>query len=154
MNNISKYIDIPILLYGCVLLPFPAACLAAATGEPGLVLLPEGIPDGLRIVLLVGETDASGGGQVGLATSRGVPEPDRHARGITDGLVRLSVGLEGTEVRVVRVNITIEERLLREIDTAASEGGMSRSGFLADAARRSIRRSVRPAGSKSRARQP
>lgn len=58
------------------------------------------------------------------------------------------------ESRVVRVNITIEERLLREIDSAASEGGMSRSGFLADAARRSIRRSVRPSGSTSRVRRP
>lgn len=30
-------------------------------------------------------------------THSGVPEADRHARGITDGLVRLSVGLEGIE---------------------------------------------------------
>jgi methionine-gamma-lyase len=30
-------------------------------------------------------------------THSGVPELDRHARGISDGLVRLSVGLEGTE---------------------------------------------------------
>jgi predicted RNase H-like HicB family nuclease len=64
----------------------------------------------------------------------------------------VEVEAEPEESKVVRVNITIEERLLREIDTAASEGGMSRSGFLADAARRSIRRSVRPAGSKSPAR--
>ncbi len=31
-------------------------------------------------------------------THSGVPEADRHARGITDGLVRLSVGLEGYSV--------------------------------------------------------
>ena len=66
----------------------------------------------------------------------------------------VEVEAEPEESKVVRVNITIEERLLREIDTAASEGGMSRSGFLADAARRSIRRSVRPANSKNRARRP
>jgi predicted RNase H-like HicB family nuclease len=66
----------------------------------------------------------------------------------------VEVEAEPAESRVVRVNITIEERLLREIDSAALERGMTRSGFLADAARRSIRRSVRPVGSKSRARRP
>jgi methionine-gamma-lyase len=30
-------------------------------------------------------------------THSGVPEEDRRMRGITEGLVRLSVGLEGTE---------------------------------------------------------
>jgi predicted RNase H-like HicB family nuclease len=64
----------------------------------------------------------------------------------------VEIAAEPTESRVVRVNITIEERLLREIDSVAAEGGMSRSAFLADAARRSIRRTVRQAASGRRAR--
>lgn len=40
--------------------------------------------------------------------------------------------------RAVRVNITIDENLLADIDGAAREKGMSRSAFLADAARYEI----------------
>jgi predicted RNase H-like HicB family nuclease len=90
------------------------------------------------------------------------PEPsdldavERKLRGKrgNDFYALVEIEAQPEESKVVRVNITIEERLLREIDSAASEGGMSRSGFLADAARRSIRRSVRPSESKSRARRP
>ena len=64
----------------------------------------------------------------------------------------VEVEAEEEESKVVRVNITLEERLLREIDSAAAEGGMSRSGFLAEAARRSIRRSTRPVASRRAAR--
>ena len=60
---------------------------------------------------------------------------------------------EPVEQRVVRVNITIEEKLLRDIDAAAAEEGMSRSGFLAEAARKTMRRTRRePARPKARAR--
>jgi len=45
------------------------------------------------------------------------------------------------------VNITLEERLLRDIDSAAEEG-MSRSGFLAEAARKTMRRRREPARAK------
>jgi predicted RNase H-like HicB family nuclease len=41
--------------------------------------------------------------------------------------------------RAVRVNITIEESLLKAIDQAASAGGQSRSAYLAEAARARIR---------------
>ena len=43
-----------------------------------------------------------------------------------------------------RVNISIGERLLKRIDTAAQAGGMTRSGFLAHAARRSLGEGDRP----------
>ena len=43
-----------------------------------------------------------------------------------------------------RVNISIGERLLKRIDAAAQAGGMTRSGFLAQAARRSLGESDRP----------
>lgn len=38
-----------------------------------------------------------------------------------------------------RVNVTLEENLLLDIDDAAAERGDSRSGFLAEAARRLVR---------------
>lgn len=40
--------------------------------------------------------------------------------------------------RTVRFNATIDEALLNRIDRAAQASGMSRSGFLADAARRAL----------------
>lgn len=39
------------------------------------------------------------------------------------------------DVKVVRVNATFDERLLARIDRAAARGGLTRSGFLANAAR-------------------
>jgi predicted RNase H-like HicB family nuclease len=45
----------------------------------------------------------------------------------------------------VRVNISIGERLLRQMDEAAERRGMSRSGFIAEAARAALaRESARP----------
>ena len=65
----------------------------------------------------------------------------------------VEVEAEPVEQRVVRVNITIEEKLLRDIDSAAAKEGMSRSGFLAEAARKTMRRTRRePARPKARAR--
>ncbi len=40
--------------------------------------------------------------------------------------------------RVVRANISMDERLLHEIDRAAEARGMTRSAFLADGARRML----------------
>ena len=41
--------------------------------------------------------------------------------------------------RAVRINITLEESLLSRIDSAAQAGGETRSGFLAEAARKRLR---------------
>jgi hypothetical protein len=43
-----------------------------------------------------------------------------------------------TPVRAVRVNITLPEDVLREIDAYAESKGFTRSGFLANAARRAL----------------
>ena len=43
-----------------------------------------------------------------------------------------------TEAKAVRVNITLDERILRRIDAYAEEHGFTRSGFLALAATRAI----------------
>jgi len=40
--------------------------------------------------------------------------------------------------RVVRVNITMDEGLLRRLDSAAERGGFTRSGFLAQAVREKL----------------
>ena len=92
-----------------------------------------------------------------------VPEPSdldvvgaklRGKRG-EDFYALVEVEAERPEPVVVRVNITLEERLLKEIDSAATQEGMTRSGFLADAARRSMTRSrttrSRPKSGKRRA---
>ncbi|HEV8268405.1 MAG TPA: PLP-dependent transferase, partial [Thermoanaerobaculia bacterium] len=39
-----------------------------------------------------------------------VPEADRLARGITPGLVRLSVGLEGTDVLIDHLDRALDQR--------------------------------------------
>ena len=74
----------------------------------------------------------------------GVEKMLRGKRG-DDFYALVEVEAEPAEQRIVRVNITIEERLLRDIDSAAAAGGMSRSGFLADAARRTMSRRREPA---------
>ena len=38
----------------------------------------------------------------------------------------------------LRINITMEENLLRRIDDAATKQGTTRSGFLAEAARKAL----------------
>jgi hypothetical protein len=43
----------------------------------------------------------------------------------------------------VRINITMDEALLKRVDAAAEREGFTRSGFLADAARRSLAEGAR-----------
>jgi predicted RNase H-like HicB family nuclease len=57
--------------------------------------------------------------------------------GVVVGEVLVPVEMPG---RAVRANITVDEGLLRRIDTAARAAGNTRSGFLADAARAWFRR--------------
>jgi predicted RNase H-like HicB family nuclease len=54
------------------------------------------------------------------------PDVDEHARSLVPVLI---------PGKAVRVNITIDEALLEQIDRAAAAGGSNRSAFLADAAR-------------------
>jgi predicted RNase H-like HicB family nuclease len=55
-----------------------------------------------------------------------------------DGAVLAFVSFD-LPTRSVRVNITMDEALLRAVDDAAQAGGQSRSAYLADAARARIR---------------
>lgn len=57
-----------------------------------------------------------------------------------DGAVLLLLSGRPPKAPAVRVNITLDKNLLAEIDEAAAEAGTTRSGFLAEAARRVMAR--------------
>jgi metal-responsive CopG/Arc/MetJ family transcriptional regulator len=52
------------------------------------------------------------------------------------------ISLNPSSKRAVRVNVTLPEDVLVEIDRYAERHGLSRSGFLARAARRAMEESV------------
>jgi predicted RNase H-like HicB family nuclease len=56
-----------------------------------------------------------------------------------DAAAYLVVDIPDTKPRTVRVNITIPEMTLKQIDAAAKKRGMSRSSFLVHAAQNAIR---------------
>ncbi len=56
--------------------------------------------------------------------------------------VAILVEVSDPKPRAVRVNITLDERTLREIDEHVDREGLSRSSFLAMAARHEIERSA------------
>ena len=57
-----------------------------------------------------------------------------------DNCVLLVLSGRPPKAPAVRVNITLDKNLLAEIDEAAAEAGTTRSGFLAEAARRVMNR--------------
>ena len=56
----------------------------------------------------------------------------------TDATAYLIVSIPDSKPRTVRVNITLPEMTLKQIDAAAKKRGMSRSSFLVHAARNAI----------------
>lgn len=60
--------------------------------------------------------------------------------GAPAGTILLSVSARPPKAPAVRVNITLDKNLLAAIDEAAVDAGTTRSGFLAEAARRLIGR--------------
>ena len=58
--------------------------------------------------------------------------------GVAQGAAIYLVRLQPAKGRAMRVNITLDENLLHEIDIATVQLGMSRSGFLSDAARTAL----------------
>lgn len=76
-----------------------------------------------------------------------VPEPSPHgaivaraevAKALKAGGYLISVPLIEKDTEVVRANLTFERGMLRAIDETAKSRGLTRSAFLADAARRAI----------------
>jgi len=86
-------------------------------------------------------------GHVALMIEEGeaIPEPstmdavmaDPDHRDGTPAMIPLSIAVL-QKAKAVRVNITIPEDALREIDRFAEDHGFTRSGFLAQAAKRAI----------------
>ena len=108
---------------------------------PGLTSAGEALDDAVRNAA---EALAS---HLGLMLEDGdaIPDPSPIGAPLPDWLkdedlsdcvrVLVPVDLPG---KAVRVNVSLEESLLSRIDSAATTRGMSRSAFLADAARRVI----------------
>jgi predicted RNase H-like HicB family nuclease len=67
-----------------------------------------------------------------------IPEPSSFEDIDVDGAVPMLVPLADGRGRVVRLNITMDENLLEEVDSAARRFGQSRSAFLANAARKAL----------------
>ncbi|MGJ3232684.1 MAG: type II toxin-antitoxin system HicB family antitoxin [Oceanicaulis sp.] len=59
-------------------------------------------------------------------------------RDLQDGAVLLAVPLIRLSGRTVKANLTLDAGLLQAIDAAARARGLSRSAFMADAARREL----------------
>jgi predicted RNase H-like HicB family nuclease len=59
-------------------------------------------------------------------------------RALKSGATTMLVPLLADPGRTVRVNVTVERGLLEQIDEAAEARGLTRSGFLAQAAREKI----------------
>ncbi len=85
------------------------------------------------------------------AEDQALPEPSAHSAilshpDVADILGRggylISVPLIENDTAVVRANVTFERGMLRAIDSAASKRGITRSAFLASAARKEIERST------------
>jgi predicted RNase H-like HicB family nuclease len=70
-----------------------------------------------------------------------IPEPsDPSKLSSAAGIVEIARVLVPVDIprKVVRINVSIDESLLSDIDKAANSNGYTRSGFLAAAARRLI----------------
>jgi predicted RNase H-like HicB family nuclease len=86
----------------------------------------------------------------GLAEDGSIPQPSTldnierrlKSRKGSDFYAVVEIEPERAAARVARINVTIDERLLRAIDDEAEARGISRSGFLADAARAAMRGAV------------
>lgn len=62
------------------------------------------------------------------------------SRDLAQGAFLIAVPRIANDHRVVRVNVSLERGILDAIDRAASERGLTRSAFIAEAARNSIER--------------
>lgn len=70
------------------------------------------------------------------------PLPPWLARGTDREVARLLVGVD-VPSRAVRVNVTMEETLLRRMDAAAASEGSTRSGYVMQAVRDRLRAETR-----------
>lgn len=84
-------------------------------------------------------------GHVGLMADEGVPVPEPTSMDVVmddpdnrDGTPVLIPLVAAVSQKAIRVNITLPESALKDIDAFAEAHGFTRSGFLAQAARRAM----------------
>jgi hypothetical protein len=77
-----------------------------------------------------------------LEDGEAIPEPSSLEAVMADAEnqdgVAVLIPLKTASKKAVRVNVTLNEDILEEIDTFAAAHGLTRSGFLARAAKREI----------------
>lgn len=118
--------------YGVSFPDFPGCVTAGSTLEEAAAMAREALEG--HVALMIEDGDA-------------IPEPSTMDVVLSDPENRegtpLMVPLTTAAPRkVVRVNITLQEDVLQEIDRSAESLGFTRSGFLAHAARKAIREGV------------
>ena len=115
--------------FGCYFPDVPG-CFSAADDMDDLV------PHSVEALSLYAEDET-------LPEPRPVEDIRRDRQVVTDladGAFLVAVPLIENEAKVVRANITMERGMLKAIDRAARERKLTRSSFLAQAARREIQR--------------
>ena len=115
--------------FGCYFPDVPG-CFSAADVMDDLV------PNAIEALNLYAE-DAT------LPESRGIEDIRRDAAvadDLSNGAFLVAIPLIENESKVVRANITLERGVLKAIDLAARERKLTRSAFLAQAARHEIER--------------
>lgn len=115
--------------YGVSFPDFPGVITAGATLDEARTMAKEAL--GFHLDGLIEDGEA-------------IPEPSSLEQVMTDAVnrdgVAILVPVRTTPSKIVRVNVTLPEDMLAKIDHYASEHGFTRSGFLAQAARRAIER--------------
>lgn len=80
-----------------------------------------------------------------LADRDPIPDPTPVERIVADssgaGQIPFLVEISTEPPRQVRLNVSLDERLVKEIDAKAEKQGKTRSAFLADAARNALKKS-------------
>jgi predicted RNase H-like HicB family nuclease len=117
--------------YGVSFPDFPGVVTAGATLDEARALAEEALAFHLE----------------GLAEDGdGIPQPSSLEAVMSDpdnrDGVAILVAVDASPSRRVRVNITLSQELLSEIDRYAKQHGLSRSGFLAQAAKGVLRRAL------------
>jgi predicted RNase H-like HicB family nuclease len=114
--------------YGVSFPDFPGVITAGATLDEARAMAEEAL--GFHIEWLIDD---------GVS----VPEPSSLEGVMADPANRDAVAalvqVKMRAVRIVRVNVTLPEDVLAEIDHYTAEHGLTRSGFLAQAAKRAIK---------------
>ena len=113
--------------YGVSFPDFPGVITAGATLDEARGMAEEAL--GLHLDGLIEDGEA-------------IPEPSSLEQVMADAAnrdgVAILVPLRTASSKIVRVNITLPEDVLAKIDDFAKEHGFTRSGFLAQAAKRAI----------------